>query len=119
VDESFFQALGQPDGRQLERLPAWAAEWVQSLKYDAIEAYHKRHGRHITFPGRRRLKPHEEAECQDKINDLPLWASEWIYTLRFEIWWQGQHAMQNTTRQSTTQQTATQPKAANQATLFD
>jgi hypothetical protein len=96
MDESFFQGLGQPTGAQLERLPVWAATWIQSLKYDVIEAWHRRHKRHVTFPGRRRLTTTEEARCQDKINDLPQWAGEWIYTLRFEIWWQGQQATETT-----------------------
>lgn len=88
MDESFFQETGQPTGAQLERLPVWAGEWIQSLKYDVIEAWHRRHKRHVTFPGRRRLTQAEESACYEKINDLPQWAGEWIYTLRFEIWWQ-------------------------------
>lgn len=113
MNESYFRELGQPDGSQIDRLPVWAAMWVQSLKYDVIEAYHRAHGRYVEFPGRRRLTRAEEAECQDKINDLPVWASEWIYTLRFEAWWQSQ---QKRRQQMTPVATAATSK---RTTLFD
>lgn len=114
MDESYFRGLGQPDGSQIDRLPVWAATWVQSLKYDVIEAYHRAHGRHVEFPGRRRLTQAEEAACQGKINDLPVWASEWIYTLRFEAWWQSQQKQQQ--QQVTPVTTAATSK---RTTLFD
>ncbi len=81
LDDAYFVDLGEPPAERIERLPLWAADYINALRRAVVWWQLLAVGRHSS-----RLRPMIEPK-PERVYKLPLWAVEWINTLRFDLHW--------------------------------